>query len=229
MTMSKKLTILVKFPTRQRPYQFYQVLSRYIQLCSDKANTKFLITYDSDDLTMSNSAMVKRLMDLNVELNPGQSRGKIHACNRGISLRSKWDILVLASDDMICQVNDWDEIIRAKMKELYPNKDGCLWFNDGYTGQKLNTMCILDREYYKRFGYIYHESYRSLWCDNEYTEVAQRLGKITYIDQVLFRHEHFSNNRQVASDELYKKNEALYYIDQQNYNLRKQQNFNLSQ
>ncbi len=48
-------------------------------------------------------------------------------------------------------------------------------------------------DYYKRFNYIYHPDYKSLWCDNEFHEVAQRLDRYVYIDTDLYRHNHPAN------------------------------------
>jgi hypothetical protein len=150
----------------------------------------------------------------------GMSANKIDACNRDIKQVEGWDILLLASDDMIPQVHGWDNIIREKMKSHYPDTDGCLWFNDGYTGEKLNTLCCLGREYYERFGYIYNPAYSSLWADNEYTEVAQSLNRITYFPEVIIKHEHpvWKGDPQ---DALYKHNESFYRADEKVYKERK--------
>jgi hypothetical protein len=76
------------------------------------------------------------------------------------------------------------------MKENYPDTDGVLWFNDGHQGNKLNTLCILGKKYYKRFNYIYQPEYKSLWADNEFTDVANLLEKQTYFSEVIIKHEH---------------------------------------
>ena len=93
-----------------------------------------------------------------------------HAINADIPTTA-WDILVLISDDMIPEIKSFDQIIRSKMKEHYPDTDGVLWFFDGWR-EDLNTLCILGRKYYDRFGYIYHPSYESFWSDAEFTEVG---------------------------------------------------------
>jgi hypothetical protein len=76
------------------------------------------------------------------------------------------------------------------MTEHYPDTDGVLWFNDGYQGNRLNTLCILGKKYYDRFNYIYHPDYISVWCDNEFMDVANLLGKQIYFDDIIIRHEH---------------------------------------
>jgi hypothetical protein len=86
-------------------------------------------------------------------------------------------------------------------------------------------MCILGKRYYDRFGYIYHPSYKSLWCDNEFTEVAAGLGKHTYFGACLFRHEHASNNAASVADGLLLRNESFSGADHANYLNRRARGF----
>ena len=91
---------------------------------------------------------------------------------------------------MIPVVKGYDTIIKNNMSKLYPDTDGVLWFNDGYQGNKLNTLCILGKKYYDRFGYIYNPEYISVWSDNEFMDVGNILGKQTYFDEVIIQHQH---------------------------------------
>jgi len=177
------MNILVKFPTRSRPAQFLDTLSRYMDLASDNSKIGYLVSYDIDDESMI-PEVIQKATDMGAGCFGGVSDNKIHACNRDIEHTTNWDILLLVSDDMIPQVKGWDEAIRDKMKIHYPDTDGCLWFNDGYTEDKLNTLSCMGKKYYERFGYIYNPEYQSLWSDNEYMEVAQKLNKITYFPEV---------------------------------------------
>ena len=224
--MKKPLKILVKFPTRSRSAQFLKVLNLLNEKATDKENVFYLISVDSDDHTMQDitTQIGDMIPFMNLALEYGQSNNKIHACNRDMEEAQDWDIVVLMSDDMIPQVEGWDDTIREAMTRYYPDTDGCLWFNDGYQ-DRICTMCIIGKKYYDRFNYIYHPDYHSLFCDNEFTEVAQGLDKMTYFTTVLFKHEHFANNSMVTRDKLYDRNEALFNIDKQTYERRKAQGF----
>ena len=101
-----------------------------------------------------------------------------------------WDIVLLASDDMIPQVKGFDKVVNTLMSSNYPDTDGVLFFNDGFKGKELNTLCILGKKYYKRFNYIYHPGYKSTWSDNEFMMVAEKLNKQTYFPMVIIKHEH---------------------------------------
>jgi hypothetical protein len=185
------MKLLIKFPTRNRKNKFFKVLKQYQNLCEDFDNTFFLITLDNDDETM-NPSEVSNIFGTfkNIKVVYGNSDSKIHAINRDIELVDEWDIVLLASDDMTPKVKGYDNIIRDRMKEFYPDTDGILWFNDGHQGNKLNTLSILGKKYYDRFGYIYQPEYKSVWSDNEFMMVGNLLGKQTYMDEVIIEHEH---------------------------------------
>ena len=196
-------------------------------MCNDINNVKFLISIDEDDIEMNNDDVKEIIKSFkNTELVVGLSNSKIHAVNRDMDLVSDWDIVLLASDDMIPQIKGYDDIIINKMKEFYPDTDGVLWFNDGYQGEKLNTLCILGKKYYNRFGYIYYPEYKSTWCDNEFMDVANILGKQKYFNEVIIKHEHPDwghGNR----DSIHEINQNNLSFDMSLFNKRKNLNFNL--
>ena len=222
------MKILVKFPTRQRPQRFFNALNRYQHLRTTD-DLYFLVTIDKDDKEMNNPNVINALkMWGNLQYEIIESQGKIAAINSGINEFDKhYDIILLASDDMIPRVKGYDQIIIDAMKDNYPDTDGVLWFNDGNAKDELNTLCILGKKYYDRFKYIYHPSYKGLWCDNEFMDVANILGKQKYFEQVIIYHEHSAWNRSIPKDQLNVRDNNNYDIDQSNYELRKQNNFDL--
>ena len=148
------MKILIKFPTRGRKTKFFNVLKKYQNLANNLNNISFLISIDDDDIEMNNIDCLEILSTFkNCQVVVGHSSSKVHAVNRDIDKVNNWDILLLASDDMIPQIKGYDEIIINKMKDIYPNTDGVLWFNDGFTKSELNTICILGKRYYEKFNY----------------------------------------------------------------------------
>jgi len=215
------MRLLIKFPTRSRPTKFLEVLKRYVIGSHDMSKTRIIVSIDEDDATMTNDVIVQaKSFHQNIQVIKGPSYGKVGAINRDMPDPSEFDILLLASDDMVPYVNQYDRIIRDSMEQMYPDTDGVLFFNDGYTGRRLNTLVICGSKYYSRFGYIYHPEYKSLFCDNEFMDEANRLGKQTYYDQPIIKHEHYTHIR-ARPDALYNVNEALYSEDEKVYNLRK--------
>ena len=217
--------ILIKYPTRNRVDKFYQTLGMYQKNLSGNNNVRFLITIDESDT--SNYEWENRMRWNNVILDKAPCKSKIEAINSGIDKIKNWDILLLASDDMIPVRHGFDDIIVNSMLNLYPDKDGVLWFNDGYVGNRLNTLALMGRRYYDRFNYIYHPDYKSLWADNEFMDVANRLNKQTYMNDIIIRHEHPNNTRGIGMDNMYRLTESFYHSDKAVYLNRKRLNFGL--
>jgi hypothetical protein len=226
---SRDLNLLIKFPTRGRPEKFLMVLDMYIDMLHDKENYQIIISCDTDDVTMNNESMINKLKSYkNLKYYFNNNINKIAAVNGDMSDSDCFDIILLASDDMIPVVRGYDSIIKENMRKNFPDMNGVLWFNDGYQGKTLNTLCILGRKYFKEFNYIYHPEYQSLWCDNEFMHVANMLKKQKYIDQIIIRHEHPESNKSVKEDELYLRNLKYNSIDFKTYEKRKKGNFGLN-
>lgn len=224
------MKILIKFPTRGRPHLFLKTLNLYYKLANDKQNLFFLISLDEDDVEMSSVIINESLLNYNnLDFFYGKSNNKIHAVNRDMDLLEfDYDIILLASDDMIPQVQGYDEIIRNKMHELYPDTDGILFFDDGYKKDTLNTLCILGKKYYERFGYIYYPGYVSLFADNEFMEVGYLLNKQTYINQCIIKHEHPDNGFSgMSRDNIHLLNNKFFHIDESLFIERQNKNFYL--
>jgi hypothetical protein len=238
------MKILVKAPSRERPFVFSKTIGDYINLANDNTNITYFGTFDSNDKLIN--AYEVACARLGIDYHIDHSGTKVRAINRDLELISSkydWDILVLYSDDMICKVRGWDDILRKEMAEHFPDTDGVLWHNDGYVGKgadlseaarkhgmnPLNTMVIIGRKYLQRFGYIYHPDYHSLCCDIEFMHVADRLKKQQYFSQVLWRHEHYSNSQQFRHtyDALMQRTQAFHQKDLEMLRLRESLNFGL--
>jgi hypothetical protein len=239
--------IVVKMPTRGRPQKFVSVLDRYINFCSGLQDVHFLVSMDHDDPSMNNDNMISLLSRMRSQTSNrvhfafGSSKSKIEACNANIEfMRSlRPDIILLASDDMIPIVSGYDDIIAKDMGRLYPDTDGVLHYDDGFSGKdRLITLSILGRKYFERFGYIYHPEYKSVFSDDEFTQVARLLNKVTYIDRCIIQHQwvgipYVRASRgeiapeTVSRDAVHERNESqeMYDHDREVYDRHKANNF----
>lgn len=229
MVINRDYFILFKFATRSRPEKFFAGLDNIINNLHDRKNFVILATMDIDDSTMYNRQVIERLTPYvkNKFVIPvfGRSKSKIDAINRDMQhAPDNWEILVNFSDDMKFNPHGFDKTIRDKFSLHFPSTDGNIYFNDGFAKDSVSTMTIMGREYYKRFGYIYEPSYTSLWCDNEYTEIAKRLNKIQYFPENLYTHHHAVNVGGVVDDQL-KITESYSHMDNLNFERRKAKNF----
>jgi hypothetical protein len=222
------MKLLIKFPTRGRKDKFFSTLDKYHEYCKNIEDTNFLISLDEDDSEMNTNEVLDILSKYkNTKVVIGLSKSKIDAVNRDLNeYKQHWDVVLLASDDMVPQIKGYDDIIRHNMMFNYPDTDGILFFNDGFQGNKLNTLCILGKKYYERFNYIYHPDYKSCWSDNEFMVVGNILKRQSYIDQVIIRHEHpdwgYGN-----PDHVHQNNVSDWQHDYDVYNKRLINNFYL--
>jgi hypothetical protein len=109
------------------------------------------------------------------------------------------------------------------MATYFPDTKGILWFNDGFQGEKLNTLCVYGRKMYESFGYIYEPSYKSLFCDTELTDRcrADLAPFCKYIPYCIIRHEHPGTGFAQNMDPLYAKNQTYWNEDMHTYIRRK--------
>ena len=221
--------LLIKIPTRSRPEKFFTMLDKYYEKISGSVTYHFLISCDIDDPTMNNSHIISMLKEYpHLSFYFGNSRTKVQAYNCDIEKHLDFDILLVTSDDMEPLVEYFDQIIMKNMKKYFPNFDGILNFNDGFVDGRCNTMPIIGKKFYQRFGYVYHPSYKSLYCDEELTIISRMLGKEMVFDQVIIRHNHPAWSTAFKVDKLYERNEAFFYEDQANFKQRRAANFEIS-
>lgn len=221
------MKILVKFPTRSRRAKFFQTLDKYIELAEDLLNIAFVITCDIDDPEMNcqeaKDEFEKRQVKTGqIYVRYGNSKTKIEACNADVPAGG-WDILLLASDDMIPRAGGWDKIIRERMAVHFPDLDGVLHFYDGHQGDHINTLSIIGRNWYNRFGYIYNPIYRTMYCDTEFTEVSRMLNRESYFRETIIEHVHPYSGA-IPFDDLYRRNNDSSF-DAMIYEKRKANNF----
>lgn len=216
------MNILIKFPSRGRPEKFKSVIESYDNLSSKKYNINFVCTFDNDDELM-NSDDIKSFLNNkpNVNYYYRDSLNKIDAINANMENKI-FDILILAADDLYPCVMNYDEIIVNDMEKYHPDNDGVLHYMNPNWEERLDIGCIMTYKYYKRFDFIYHPSYKSIFCDNEYMETAKILGRHKYIPIQIFQHNY------VISDPTANRNWQYNNEDERNYNLRKENNFFLN-
>ena len=220
------MRILLKCPTRSRPRQVIRILSRYVNLANRKDLLGICVSCDEDDISMNNTAIKDEVMRTIESVSwKGlffeNNKTKIEAVNADMNqIQWNWDIVVLISDDMSPQVQGYDEVIRCHMIARFPDTDGIVWVNDGTQQRNLNTLSILGRRMYHRFGYIYHPSYKSLFCDTEFTDYCTPENSV-YIPYCLIRHEHPGTGFPERGDALYAKNQSYWTQDMYNYISRK--------
>lgn len=184
--------LVIKFPTRNRPEKFKVIFDLYIKALSRKHEIEFIVSMDEDDSSMNNDS-IKAWLDNkkeNIKYFYGNSKTKVEACNANMEGISG-DVLLLASDDMIPQVMAYDDIIFQSFDKVFPDFLGAIKFWDGYRSKDdhLMTLTVMGFPLYEKFGYIYHPSYNSLYCDDESTQCCIMLKKLAATPTCIIKHE----------------------------------------
>jgi hypothetical protein len=78
----------------------------------------------------------------------------------------------------------------------------------------------MGRKYYKRDGYVYHPAYKSLFCDNEATQVARERGRLKEVEIPIFYHAHPAAGYP-TNDAQYKHTDSFYQEDKATFIKRK--------
>jgi len=229
------MKILLKCPTRSRPEKVMSTLTKYVQYASRPEDLGVAISCDNDDASMTNSAVQARLSSLLGKVSwyhifYSDNKSKIEACNANMDeIQYPWDIVVLVSDDMIPQMHGYDDVIRRHMRSRFPDTNGILWFNDGYQGKDLNTLCVYGRTMFNRLGHIYEPCYKSFFCDTELTDLCLTTYKdqTLYLPTIIIRHEHPAAGN-ASTDNLYLSNQRFFSTDMMTYISRKIYEYDLS-
>lgn len=214
ITVCADRRVLVRMPTRERWPQALRVLDAYRGMAGMAIEMEVVVDYDDTSLT---SEVLYRLSALGCTVTYGKHRSKVEACNGG--LIDDWDILVLASDDMVPVRDGWAKRVVELFDEVWPHLDGALHFSDGAQGESLCTLPIMGKRLWQHFGYVYHGNYKSLFCDREYTDVLRVMRRLVYVHEVLIEHRHPQTGK-ATTDALYVKNDALWEADKATYEAR---------
>lgn len=208
--------LLVRMPTRGRAGQALRVLEAYRKMAGYPVAIEVVL--DDDDREMLSAESLQRLAALDCAVAVGAHFDKVDACNGG-HVRD-WDILVLASDDMMPVRDGYAARIVWAVAEKFPHLDGAVFFNDGFQRSNLCTLPVLGRRLYDQFGHVYEPSYRSLFCDREQTDLLRAMGRLEYVDEKIIEHRHHVWGR-ADRDALYERNDAFEDADKATYEYRK--------
>lgn len=196
------MKILFKYTTRSRRSNFLRGYDSIIKNVTSK-DYHVLISVENEITDPKMHPLPALEGNFSYRVNPDKPTTKIDAINRDVNEFLKLydaDIIVNMSDDMCFIQAGFDEVIRKSFEQwtdsglvyadtIIENLDQCLHFPDGNRND-LITMSVLGRTYYNRFNYIYHPAYKSLYCDNEQTDVSKLLGCYKFVDKNILLHLH---------------------------------------
>lgn len=211
--------ITIIHPSRSRANKSLETIEKWI-LKAGTSDLEVIVSIDMDDpekpLYREN---ISRIGEKNIWSVSFENKSAIDAINIAAKY-SKGDILIVVSDDTDCPDN-WAINL---LKEVEGKTDWMLKAQDGIQPW-LITMPVMDREYYNRFGYIYHHDYQHCFCDTELTCVAELTGRLIK-SSMIFKHEHYSVTN-AAKDEVSLKADSTYEPGKKIFIDRKKKLFDL--
>lgn len=218
--------ILIKVPTLSRPDKLINSIKSFYDNAYDTNNIYFIVTIDNKDDLTNNDQVINRLMEYdNLIVCKENPSSKIDAYNLNIDLID-FDILILSSDDMIVVKPSYDKIIIENMEKYFPNLDGVLWFDTGDSNTRTNTLAIVGREFYEKIKPIYKDCYTGYYCDDEFSQIAMKLGKMVRIEESLIKH-NIPNHLVMSDDTTYLKSLSYGLRDRTVYKIRKKIQFDI--
>jgi hypothetical protein len=188
--------LVIKFPTRNRPDKFKNLIRLYFDYASLKHEIEIICTFDLDDPTMNNAEMLFFLE--NVQRPPccklrwfyGTSKNKIEASNANLE-DAQGDVIMMIADDMVPQMVCYDQIIFEEFAEHFPDFFGAVKFWDGLRPKRDDLMClqIIGFPLFRQLGHFFWPEYETICCDDDLTETCKLLGVFTTDDRCIIKHE----------------------------------------
>jgi hypothetical protein len=220
-----KCKLLIKIPTLGRATQLLRTLESFRVNAYSIEDIAFCISSNTNDTTINNKETIDKIQSFpNTHIFFDNHKTKIEAYNADID-RFDFDIAIIASDDMVVTEKYYDRIITQSMEKYFTDLDGVLWFDTG-DNERTDTLSIVGKKYYERFNYVYHTSYQGYFCDDEFTQIAYKLGKIIRINKQIIRHD-IAQHLDMSNDNTYLKSLVFGASDKAMYKIRKKMQFNI--
>lgn len=161
--------------TSARPAALVPVINLWLGRAADPSRCRFWVAVDRDDAA-SREALEevpnKTLRQIHPLINEGP-RTCVSGWNTAAA-PGDGDIIIAVADDFD-PPKGWDAAL--ELRDYQPPqgewwaREAVIAVADGYNTD-LFTLAILSRVRYRRFGYLFHPSYLSLFSDTEFTHVA---------------------------------------------------------
>lgn len=139
----------------------------WLERAENASNIEIITCVDHDD-------SARRKAFPNAILNYGQ--GVVPAWNEAAK-NATGDVLIAIDDDWQ-PPHSWDQIIESYMC----NGADILHVGDKHRKDQLICHPIVSKGFYEAMGYLWHPSFKSVYCDNWFSEVATRWGYIDATD-----------------------------------------------
>ena len=182
------MLISLIYPSLGRAVQARKCYDHWMKTASGDHEYEWIVSLSKKDATLEQ--YYQTFTDSDAVLITTRSKNMVEATNE-IAKLCAGQLIILVSDDMwSCEL--WDSKILHKFEMI--NGPGILQVSDGITVTKL-TIPIMNREAYKKLGYIYHPDYISMYADDDLRKTALQHGMYYNGTDIMIEHRHYSVNK----------------------------------
>jgi len=190
--------ISILTPTRGRPDNVKRLIDSAFSTARFPEQVEFLFYVDLDD-----DSFPVEIESSNVRVIRGP-RMWLSVLQNILYAHCNGEIVMYSGDDLVFKTQDWDvKVVNAI--EKYPDKLALVYPNDLAThGQSMAIHGFLHRNWINAVGSWVAPGRGSLY-DLWHTEVARKLGRLHYLEDVHIAHVHYRQGEGLATfDETYK-------------------------
>lgn len=190
--------ISILTPTRGRPENVRRLVNSALSTAKFPDQVEILFYVDFDD-----ESFPFELEAPNVRIIRGP-RMWLSLLQNILYANCNGEIVMYAGDDLVFKTQNWDEIVTNAI-ENYPDKLVLVYPNDLAThGRSMAIHGFLHRNWISAVGCWVAPGRGSLY-DLWHTEVARKIGRLHYLEDVHIAHVHYRQGEGLASfDETYK-------------------------
>jgi len=190
--------ISILTPTRGRPGNVKRLVNSALSTARFPDQVEFLFYVDLDD-----DSFPSEIESTNIRVIRGP-RMWLSVLQNILYANCKGEIVMYSGDDLVFKTQDWDAKVVNAM-EKYPDRLSLVYANDLATyGESLATHGFLHREWIETIGCFLAPGRGSL-SDLWLTDVARKIGRLQYLEDVHIAHVHYRQGDATAEfDETYK-------------------------
>lgn len=211
--MTAELLMIV--PTRGRPQNARDLYTSWMATVT--GNSQLLFVVDDDDPQLGTYQTQMAWM-LNAQLLVGPRLRMVGSLNAAaVKFASDYKYLGFLGDDHRLRSVSWDT---RMMKGLAKSPASVVYGNDLLQGEAMPTAVIMTSDIVQTLGYFAPPPLTHLCADLCWKLYGERLGTLTYFDDIIIEHLHPANGKavqdsgylEVNSSEMIKKDADAFYV-----------------
>lgn len=203
--------MLVVVPTRGRPHNIARLWQAWQATATGVADLLVAVDGDPDNERAYRAVGVPW-----IEADP-EWRGMIATLNRHATAHAdRYDAVAFMGDDHVPRTPGWDAAMMDALDTLAPV--GIVYGDDLHRGRSMPTAAALSATIVRTLGYMAPPTLGHLVCDRWWRKLGRRLGRITYLPDVVIEHMHYKAGKapkdagyeQVNSSRQYRRDERAF-------------------